>query len=295
MQKRIQELETALRARDQELKLFRDEVDKLNRQIEKLISQVGGEIQMVNLIHKLLVPTELPNIPGFEFSSKFEASSISGGDYFDVFELEDRLKFGVLVSSASGHGLSALLMAVLLKMNTQLKARRGAGPRETVKSISNDIHLGLKDIPGPAQKQTGSLFFGLVDRRRFELTYCILGNILGLHQSFAGGEIAVMKSSGQALSETRVEPTEEQKLTLQPQDRIVVVSPGIFEAKNFNGEAFGPDRVRKIMESSREASTHELRHNLFFEVKKFMGDVENERDLTALVIEVQDRVIKLAR
>ncbi|MGE3974090.1 MAG: PP2C family protein-serine/threonine phosphatase [Bdellovibrionales bacterium] len=295
MQKRIQELETALKARDQELYLYREEISQLNKRIEQFIGQVSSEIQMMNTIHKLLVPTEIPTIPGFEFSTKFEASALSGGDYYDIFELEDRLKFGVLLSSASGHGLSALLLAVLLKMNSQVKARRGAGPQEIVKNISQEIQNGMKDLSGPQQQQVASLFFGLVDRRRFELAYCSMGQILGLHLSHANGNVEVFHSSGEALSQQAIIPQGEHSLALQPRDRIVIVSPGLFMAKNAGGEVFGSERIKKILQSSAGLSTHELRHNLFYEHKKFISGLENNRDLTVLVIEVQDRVIKLAR
>jgi len=241
------------------------------------------------------LPTEIPNIQGFEFSSKFEASSISGGDYFDIFELEDKFKFGILLSSATGHGLSALLLAVLLKMNSQVKARRGAGPRDIVKAISQEIHLGLKDLKGPSHQQQASLFFALVDRRRFELNYCSVGNVIGFYLPYAQNTVEIFQSSGSALTSQVMEPTGEHQIPLQTKDRIVIVSPGLFESKNGAGEMFGVERIKKILLSSQSLSTHELRHNLFYEHKKFTSGLELERDLTALVIEVQDRVIKLAR
>src|SRR4051812_3967350 len=89
----IKELESELADRNRDLATFRSELSKANTQLEKFIKQVAQELKIAGLIQKALVPTEFPNIPGFEFSTKFVPSSISGGDYFDIFEHEDKFRF----------------------------------------------------------------------------------------------------------------------------------------------------------------------------------------------------------
>src|SRR4051812_41309253 len=98
LEQRINDLEKELKVKDGDLKLFREEVGDLNSRLSALIGKLGRELEVATAIHKILVPTEIANIPGFAFSTKFEASSISGGDYYDIFELEDKLRFGVLLS-----------------------------------------------------------------------------------------------------------------------------------------------------------------------------------------------------
>src|ERR1039458_260624 len=103
-EERILQLETLLHQKDHELQNYRDEVNRLNEQLERVIAQISGELKMAHLIQQALVPTEIPNIPGFEFSTKFIAGSETGGDYYDIFELDDRFKFGIILSSSSGYG-----------------------------------------------------------------------------------------------------------------------------------------------------------------------------------------------
>ncbi len=123
---RIAELESELKERQADLKRFRDELSKANVRLEALIRQLDGELKMAHIIQKILVPTEFPHINGFEFSTKFVPSSKTGGDYFDIFEHEDRFRFGVILSSSTGHTMSALLLSVLLRMTGQLEARKGS-------------------------------------------------------------------------------------------------------------------------------------------------------------------------
>src|SRR6186997_1220445 len=93
---RISELEQEVKERQADLRRFREELGKANQKLEGLIGQLHTEVKLAHVIQKALVPTEFPHINGFEFSTKFVPSSISGGDYFDIFEHEDRFRFGVI-------------------------------------------------------------------------------------------------------------------------------------------------------------------------------------------------------
>src|SRR4051812_36312955 len=107
--KKIAELEREVKDREEDLARFRDELIKANRRLEQMIESFNQELKVAHAIQRTLVPTEFPNIPGFDFSTKFLPSSKSGGDYFDFFEHQDKFRFGIVLSSASAHGMSALL------------------------------------------------------------------------------------------------------------------------------------------------------------------------------------------
>lgn len=293
--RRISDLEAEVSQREQDLRTFRSEVERLNGKIEGLIGQVTSEIQIITKIHKFLVPTEIPGIPGFEFSSKFEASGISGGDYFDIFDLEDKLKFGLIFSSSSGHALSALLLAVFFKMNAMIKARTSQAAGEVLAQLIKEINIGINDLPASAKAQKASLFFAFIDRRRFEMNYALLGDVCGvLHQYDPQKLESLVKSGGEVDASTNF-IIESHTVMLNPRDRLILASPGFVNAKNPKGEVFGPDRFYRVALQNVQASIHDLRNSLFFEVKKFMSSVEPQRDQTIMVVDVQDRVIKLAK
>ena len=97
LRERIEELQHEVAHKEIELKKYRFELQKTNSVLEKLITDLSQELKLATLIQKLLSPTEIPNIPGIEFSTKFLPGMKSGGDYFDIFEHEDRLKFGIIL------------------------------------------------------------------------------------------------------------------------------------------------------------------------------------------------------
>ncbi|HWU42214.1 MAG TPA: hypothetical protein VN132_02210, partial [Bdellovibrio sp.] len=168
---RISELEHELAVKEAELHRYRLELSKANAVLEKMIAQINQELKMAQALQKFLSPTELPNIQGFEFSTKFLAGSRSGGDYFDIFEHEDKLKFGILISSATGYTLSSLLLSVIIKISSQIEARRGLEAHKVVALLAKEV------VPHIQNQDRASLFYGVVDRRTYELQYCSVGDI----------------------------------------------------------------------------------------------------------------------
>ena len=286
---RIQELEEEVRERQVDLKRFREELGKANQRLEAMIERLNQEVKLAHVIQKILVPTEFPHISGFEFSTKFFPSHISGGDYFDIFEHEDRFRFGVIVSSASGHAMSALLLGVLLKMTGQLEAKRGSDPHQVLKGMHEQLvaHMSPED--------QADVFYALVDRRSYEMRFVRAGKVIVLHQNAVNGQVQTLDAEVGPLNSGFVSPAQSEALSLGPRDRLVICSRGLSEARNAKNESYGMERVTRSLLSGPKRGVHELRNHILYEVHKFAQGTEPIRDQTLLVLEVKDKVIKLAK
>jgi sigma-B regulation protein RsbU (phosphoserine phosphatase) len=235
------------------------------------------------------VPTEFPHISGFEFSTKFIPSSISGGDYFDIFEHQDRFRFGVIVSSSSGHSMSALLLSVLLKMTGQIESKRGSEPHEVLRDMQEQLVENL------TEQDRADIFYALIDRRNFEMRFVRAGEVIALHQNAQTGEVRYLDSGLGPLGAGFVIPKSSETLFLNPRDRVVLCTRGVVEATNAVGEPYGLERVTRSFLSGPRRGVHELRNHILYEVNRFAQGAEPIRDRTLVVLEVKDKVIKLAK
>lgn len=288
LKKQIRLLEQELQKKNQELLIYRTQVREMNQQLEKVLAQINHEIQMAHDLQKILSPTEMPLIQGFDFSSKFIAGSKSGGDYFDIFEMKDKLKFGILLSSCSGYSISALFLTILIKMSAQVESRRGLEAHEMVKELADQLK------PQILPKDKVNLFYGIVDKRSYELSYCAVGNIDVLLQHFGQEAIQTLEPcAGPLIKDFN---TELRSLTVQlnPKDRCILCSEGIARSVNDQSEAFGAERIRESIRSAPKQGVHELRNEILYRLENFMGSPEPQRDCTVVALEVKDRVIKLA-
>ncbi len=286
---RIQELEQEVQDRENDLAVFRRELSTANKRLESLIGDLNQELKVVHTIHKHLVPTEIPNIQGFEFSTKFQPSFHRGGDYYDIFEHEDRARFGMIISCCTGHVMSALLLSVLLKMTGRMEARRGTGPHEMLKQIVAEL---LPTIEG---KDAADIFYGVFDRRNFSLSYAKAGDVIALHYDAAAAELKLLKANAPAIGQGFQSDLISQQVALSPRDKLIICTKGLVEAKNLDGQLFGQDRLYKAIQEYATRGVHELRNQIFFQVQKFQSGQEPQRDMTVVVAEVKDRVIKLAK
>lgn len=289
LRNRVRELEAELADREKDLGVFRHELAKANSQLELFIRQISQELKMAGLIQKSLVPTEFPNIPGFEFSTKFVPSPISGGDYFDIFEHEDRFRFGVVLAGSSGYSMSALFLSVLLKMTGQLEARKGGAPNRILEMMAKEL------VPTIQAGDRANVFYAVVDRRSFDLTFSGAGRVIALLYNYSVGQLQHLAWDAEPFQQGFNSPLKSVAVSLNPRDRLILCSEGATRVANPQGEAFGEERLYKTVLAAPRLSVHELRNEIFYQLQRFAQGQTFPNDVTVVVTEVKDRVIKLAK
>lgn len=276
---RIKELENELQSKDEELSYTRQELGKFNTIIEKMIADFNQELKLLNQLQKVLSPTEIPMIPGVEFSSKFNPGTRAGGDYFDIFEHEDKMKFGILVSSATGYAMSALFLTVLIKVAAQIEAKKGLAPDDVLQLLSHEI------VPHISKEDEISLFYAVVDRRTFEMSYSSIGNIHAALQAYGSEQVQKLEPSTGPMSRHFKDKPLKETIALSARDRLVVATFGVGQF----------DQLMQAIVHAPRSGVHELRNEILFQAEKRTEKNIPERDQTVIVTEVKDRVIKLAK
>jgi len=280
---RVFQLEQELAFKQNEVLRYKTQLGSINSKLEKLISQLSQDQKAFAKIQRALSPTEIPKLQGVEISSKFIPGQQFGGDYFDIFELEDKFHFGVILSSCSGYSVSAFLLSILMKISAQIEAKRGLAPHLVMKKIYDEIQGSLK--PG----DQANVLYCLFDRRHFKMTYAQLGNTLVYLQN----QSKLTNLSVTSDKSANPVPTESRTIDLQPRDRLIFGTTEIVAIQNLEGVPFGIDRFETVLKSVSRPGAHDLRNEVLFAVEQHSKTTEPVRDMTLLVTEVQDRVIKL--
>jgi sigma-B regulation protein RsbU (phosphoserine phosphatase) len=283
----IARLKGIIQMKDQEILLYKQELLKFSHQLDNVMIQISGDVDLLKKIQKVLTPTEMPNIPGFEFSRKFVYGSRYGGDYFDIFEHEDKLKFGVLLSSSTGYSMSALFLSLVLKVSHLMEAKKGLSPEKVLEQID----LELKTMA--ATKDETHTFYGVIDRRDLTLNFCAVGRIKGFIQSQGGKPLQMISSDSAALGYSSAPTFKSASVELDPKSRVILLSDGILEV-------LSTDQISQCLQtlgpqSHPSASVHDVRNEILLQCQIKSGSDTPLRDQTVVVIEVKDRVIKLAK
>lgn len=288
LQQQILELERQLQEKSSLVLIYKEEIGRMNAQLEKLIERVQHELKLGNKIHEMLVPTEIPHIPGYEFSSKFKASTVSGGDYFEIIPHEDKYKFAILMACSSGYSMSALFLSVLLKMTGTLATKKGLSPNDFILKVQDEIKPSLKD------KDDASLFYAVIDRKKNEMKYAVCGDFFAAHFDSTEQKVNSITISAPRLHKNKIPTTPTTgSLQFHPEDRFVLTSTGFIEQTNESSEAYGKDRLQKIFEKKIKLSTHELRNEFFVDLESFSNRVPAQRDWTLLLMDIKTNLVKL--
>lgn len=151
---------------------FEKDLEESHKSMNTLVHKLEKDLHVAEKIQEKLVRGTGPQIPGVELITKYIAAPGLGGDYFDIFEIQEGHKFGILLVDSETHGLVAALLSILLK----LKVDNFKHQFESPEAFVNHLERELADAANGALDQI-SLFFGILDRKTLELQYASRGHI----------------------------------------------------------------------------------------------------------------------
>lgn len=129
-----------------------DEVHRINKRLQQAYYQIDQELELASRIQASFLPQRLPELPQVRFAVHYQPNGRVGGDFYDVFRLDER-HFGFYVADAMGHGVPASLLTIFVKKGIRAKEIFGndyrlVPPGEVLQRLNHDlIEQSLSDNP----------------------------------------------------------------------------------------------------------------------------------------------------
>ena len=197
-----------------------------------------------------------------------------GGDFFDYVELQGG-QFGFILGDVAGKGSpAALLAAALLGMFSAESVYHTSAA-----ALLSRLNNGLVRRAIEARFLTS--FYGLIAPDG-SLTYSNAGHNPPILVSATG--VRRLETGGVVLGLFGGAVFEEETLTMQPGDAIVLFSDGVTEAFNAAGDDFGDDRLLASIDANRGKPPQALLEALLGEVRAFCGGAPQSDDITMVVV-----------
>lgn len=264
-----------------------NEVHELNHSFTQTLQSMDDDVRLAERLQKAKVPTRFPPVKNLQVKSRYLAGMKSGGDHFDLAESKDGTRLSILLSDSSSYGLSSAFLSALMRTTVRLSQNELRSSVETVKLIHEELSLTLKE------KDSLSLFYGILSRKDFKLRYAHLGDS-GFFVARKGKSFQQIDAHSPAIHAKGFDPTrlKEGVWVVEPEDRIVILSDGY-------GEACGgwSDTIR-LLDRFRDRELTDLLNELTFEVKRKLKEEDGEtempsQDCTALVFDVDSKILRL--
>lgn len=224
------------------------------------------------------LPKEIPQIPGCEFSGAWLPVHGIGGDYFDVFELEQN-HFAICIADVAGKGIAAALLMSNLQATVRNLAAQNLEPAELTQRVNRFIRSNT------AEDRFITFFYGVFDAQTRRLAYTNAGHNAPILLN-RDGSVTRLDCGGQALGISAREPYEQGTIELSEGARLVLFTDGITEAADARGEEeFGEERLIEILRESRSLGAAKIQSSVLARVAKFTGD-KFQDDATLVVLAV---------
>ncbi|MCX5753361.1 MAG: SpoIIE family protein phosphatase, partial [Candidatus Krumholzibacteria bacterium] len=223
-------------------------ISLLKEVVEKRVLE--EELNIARSIQLKLLPSDPPELERFEVAALSISSKQVGGDYYDFLRRGPYL--AIAVADVSGKGFPASLLMATLQASLRSNMDRMEYPVELVGTL-NDMMC-----EATTEDKFATLFYGCLDMDKGVLSYTNAGHVFPTFMR-SGGRVEVLGYSGLILGVLPGFQYEHFDLALEPGDTLVVVSDGVTEATNNDGEFYGEERLTPLLASLRGRRAHEVR------------------------------------
>src|SRR5438445_131724 len=119
------------------------EVNRINKRLQQAYQQIDQELELAQRIQASFLPQTLPQVPHVRFAVHYLLCGRVGGDFYDVFRLDER-HVGFYVADAMGHGVPASLLTIFVKKGVKTKEVFGrqyrlVPPGEVLQRLNKDM------------------------------------------------------------------------------------------------------------------------------------------------------------
>jgi serine phosphatase RsbU (regulator of sigma subunit)/pSer/pThr/pTyr-binding forkhead associated (FHA) protein len=246
---------------------------------EKILER---EMNIANTVQRGLLPLTPPTIPNYGFYDFYRPAKYLGGDYYDYIMLPDgRLVFAL--GDVSGKGVAAsLLMAKL-----SAEVRSGLIIESTFEATVQRLNRVFCEPRWDNRFIT--FFFGVLNPATNEIVFHNAGHLPPILVS-PDGNVTMLGEPKIGLPLGVMDDTEypESSFVIQNGQTLVIISDGITDAMNAQGQYFTTEGVLNYLKKVRTESVPEFGKNLINAIHSFVGREPQSDDQSLIVLGRRD-------
>lgn len=263
------------------------EKKRLRDEVRASLARLEDELDAARKMQLGMLPRVFPDCTPeqpVEVYALMEAAREVGGDLYDCFYASDHL-FCFLVGDVSGKGAPAAMFMArtrsLVRLAIELSLQMSAEPlvpAQIAEAVNRELCQNNDD------RMFVTLFLGLLDTRTGTLDSTNAGHPLP-HLLSASGHVALMECKPEIPLGVRSRSTYHTvTFSIAPGDAVFVVSDGVVEAMNAEGEFYTLERLNTDLAGSAGTSAEALVNRVANNVNAFTGVAPKADDVTVLAM-----------
>lgn len=246
-------------------------------EIEK--QKMAQQLEAAKFIQQSFMPAAFPENPQrkFEVAARSMAATEVGGDFYDYLEFENN-RVGFTLGDVSGKGIPAALFMARMVSDFRLFAQIHDTPLKVMSVLNNAI------VERSQRGMFVTSLYGILDTESGKFTFSNAGHLPLIHVSGEDSTVTLLHGGkGIPLGIAGNYQFEEVSIVLKKGDAVVLISDGVIEAKNSDGEEYALTRTQQAL-STPKNTAQEIFDMLFLDIQTFSGGAVQHDDLTIMVI-----------
>jgi serine phosphatase RsbU (regulator of sigma subunit) len=238
---------------------------------------IAEQMRLAGAIQRRMIPKQPPKIKGLDIAATYIPCFDVGGDFYDFFDISDS-SFSLAIADVMGKGLPAALMMSCLRGAVHAYADSHIG-QQAIGAIVDKLNKAA--CQECTEGSFISLFYAAIDNEEKSITYCSCG-----HEPaalFRDEKVINLEKGGMVLGVVPDAEYEVDTIELQQSDVLLFYTDGLVDARNFEGEFWGRDRMLESAGQFLDRPTEQLLKNVLAYRRRFVG-LASQCDDTSLVV-----------
>jgi phosphoserine phosphatase RsbU/P len=240
--------------------------------------QAKRQLETASQVQRRMLPASAPSLDGVELGYVYDPSLQLSGDFFDFIDLPTG-DVGICIADVVGKGVPAALLMTAIRSTLRAFAPTSDDVTRIVSQVNHHLCRDSR------HSEFATLFYGILNVVNRTLTFCDAGHPPPV--LLRGDEFTDLEAGGMAIGILLGESYESNTVQLQSGDTIAMVTDGVTEAMNFEGEEFGRERLLRAVWKYRNTDAQHLASQILWDVRRFAGLAEQSDDITIVTIKVE--------
>lgn len=161
-----------LEQKNKQLARMNETLEKQKSEIQAKNHLIRNQLRLAQRIQQHIISKENQSMYNLDFYFNYLPANDIGGDYYDVVDLKNG-KVGVFISDVSGHGISAALITMIVKMLFLNQQEKYSNPDQLMDELNREFY----QIFGDGFEDTYcTAFYCVIDTHSMTISYCNAGH-----------------------------------------------------------------------------------------------------------------------
>ena len=234
-----------------------------------------SEMNIANGVQQALLPSDLPEVDGYEFYASYDAAQAVGGDYYDVIQLSPT-KVCVSFGDVAGKGVPGALIMSRMSSVVQATMRFTDNVDEAIEAINRQMCHNM------VEGRFVTYLLIIIDLETHNMSLVNAGHMSPIIRKPDGSVEEFNEDAiGIPIGIMDDFPYSSVERVLEMGETVLLITDGVDEAMNPNGDLYTKERVLEFTKNA-SATAEEMGRELLQDVRRHANGRAQNDDITIM-------------